>query len=351
MLSSLWQGTKNLGARGLQMFGLGPQIAGPNVPKPSLGYRVGNAAGRAAGTVANVGSDLLSGAKSLLPKIFVGIFKRLPLISLIVDAVTEVFTGTVSSAFSPDANWVERLYNAAWAGLTGIFGGVVSLVDSIGEFFGLPENFFRNKFDIFTSWVRAAFFQMLANLAKAVTLGNDNPVSKYFQEGADNAYKVVDELVKDSTATVNTIGAKNQKMLQEQKKTADEALGSTSKVINSTAGLAALGVATAQGVAVATPGMTSRASVTQPDVNTPANQATTTTNAGATSGTTNRTGAPPQTVEEILNDKASQIIALLKEMLGVEKAQQIAAEALQRLATKTPFSDTERNANNLLGAD
>jgi len=273
--------------------------------------------------------------------------------SFFIDAIGEAFTGNIAAAFNDDGgSWVDRIGNVIFAGLNGLFGGIFSLVDDAIKFFGGEGLNLENAWDKFAVVMKAGFFAALASIAKAVTFGSDNKLSNYFQEAADNSFKVLDKLSDDSTATIGSIGKKRNDQLKAEGKQADDtktkadaALGSMAKIQTSTIGLAASAIS--QASTIATPGATPVNGVTPPDVN------TTTTNATGTPavpGTTDTTAlGTTQTPQQQLAQNIATIIDLLRKSLDQETLQVESAQAMAAALSRNRFPDTVAGVDRIVG--
>jgi hypothetical protein len=264
--------------------------------------------------------------------------------SFFIDSIGEAFTGNIAAAFNADGGgWLERIGNTVFAAVNGIFGGIFGLVDSAIKFFGGDGLGLENAWDRFATLMRGGFFAALAGIAEAVTFGKENKVSSYFREASDNSFKVLDQLSEDQSATISSIGEKNNKKLDEQAAAAKKstaAVAETSKAVDTAAGvltstknLTSTLVGTA--ATIGTPGQTARPSVTPPTVNTPAEPTTNTGPAGAASESTSAT------VTDTLTAQFATIINLLRENLSAEQAQASFAEAMLRATGRPVFSSTD----------
>ena len=269
------------------------------------------------------------------------------IIGMVVDGIGEVITGNVSAAFNADGGgWLERIGNVVFAAINGIFGGIFGLVDSAIKFFGGDGLGLENAWDKFAAMMRGGFFQTLASIAKVVTLGTDNKLSTYFQDAADNSFKVVEQLVNDSSATIASIGEKNRKSLDQQTADAKQttmAVDATTKSIAASAGLitdtknlTSQLIGSAQAV-IASPGQTTRSSITQPAINTPVETAAQTLNQQLQVAAT---AQPGLSITDALQLQFATIIDLLQKSLVTEQNQETLIGKMVGAASQPIFSNT-----------
>lgn len=286
-------------------------------------------------------------------KAFGRLLKFIPLIGSLlsgfIDAFGEAFTGNVAAAFNSDGgSWLDRIGNVVFATVNGIFGGIFGLIDSAIKFFGGDGLGLENAWEKFALVMRGGFFSALANIAEAVTFGKENKVSSYFRDAADNSFKVLDQLSADQSATISSIGAQNNKKLDEQAEAAKKskaAVAETTSAVGTAAGLLTTtknisGQLVGTAAAVATPAAPVRPTVTPPAVNT----ATETPAAAPTAAlATARDNAPTAAAD--LTTQLATIISLLQQVLSAEQLQAALAEANARALGRRSFSDTDTMVN------
>lgn len=292
---------------------------------------------------------VLKGFGSIAGKLLKGIPVLGNIISFFVDAVGEAFTGNVAAAFNEDGGgWLERIGNVVFAAINGLFGGIFGLVDKAVQFFGFEGLHLENAWDKFAAVMRGGFFSALASIAEAVTLGDDNKLSRYFREAADNSFKVLDQLAEDQTATISSLGEKNNKKLDEQKvaaKKSTEAVAEVTKnvataagVITSTKNLAEIAIGTANSAStIAVPGQLVRPGVILPEVNKPTEPA-----AGGPGPTGTEAGVAAATAAPDLVTQLTAMVSLLQQSLEVEKTHAGFTEAIARATSRVPFADADR---------
>lgn len=210
--------------------------------------------------------NLVSGigkVKTVLPflsKIGSVLTRATGLISGIFGAIGEFISGDLDTLFNSDTGtWTTRIGNIIFGAITSVFGGIFDLVDSViglftddGEGFGL-----RRAFDQFATLMRGGFFSVLASVT---SIFGNNKLSRYFEEAAENSYKVLDELRTNEDSTLSSLAEKRKKDLQEAAKTAKaneastqaivQAVNASAGIATSTTGLAASAVQHARAISV-----------------------------------------------------------------------------------------------------
>ena len=156
------------------------------------------------------GIDLISSFAEKAPKIGgvlggIGkitklLFSGTGIFSFFFDAIGEAFTGNVAAAFG-SSDWVGRIGNIVWAGVTGLLGGFFDLLDVAWT--SIFDSSLRNYFDRLTTWIREKFNWVM----QFFTWGD---VDEWFRKGEQNASKLGEELKKDSKSTVSSIGERIQ---------------------------------------------------------------------------------------------------------------------------------------------
>jgi hypothetical protein len=295
--------------------------------------------GKAVETLGDVGRTIapsivkaVSGAFSL----FGTLIKGASIAGLIVDPIMEMFTGTISNAFSPDAGFLSRMGDVVFAGFRGLFTGVTGLIDTV---FGTT---ITNTFDKVLVMIRAVSLRMLRGIVDTFTsILPDSMVpdfmksmSKNLTAGIDNADAVLSKLADDSNQTLATIGKANSEIAKGQvddaKKNKDQLAKiqqQTNNVVFGTGSLATTAKETASSIAQSMPTPSPVRSVTQPTVNT-TDQAQVVQNQQAK--TSNSLSSP-----EVVNLLA-QLVALLQRSVVSEELQTQYLEALSKLGVRSP---------------
>ena len=226
------------------------------------------------------------------------------------------------------------------------------MVDGVIKFFGGDGLDLRNAFDKFAVVMRGGFFAALASIAKVVTLGSDNTLSKYFQEAADNSFKVLDQLSADQTATISSIGESNSKKLEAQKKdaktvndtvqTVAKAVNASAGVVSSTTGIAGAAVNSARSiVATSTPVQPAPAAkIVEPDAS--KNELN---NAAQSAKASSANSSIPDSTAQLASS-IQELVSLIREGNNLSASQLSAVESLARAAGRTSSSDN----SNLLDA-
>lgn len=280
------------------------------------------------------------------------------IVSMFIDGIGEAFTGNISAAFNNDGGtWIDRIGDVVFGTINGLFGGIFGLVDKAINFFGFDGLHLENAWDKFALVMKAGFFNVLSVLASSFTFGKNNKLSDYFQEAADNSFKVLDELSNDQSATISSIGEKNRKKLDEQKaaaKNVQDTLSTTSGNLNAVAGiitttknLAADAISTAQNLtSVQTPVITP-AQIELPKIITPDTinkEITTETNTNSQKQTIDK----PNIQIPDFNTQLNTMIILLQQLLEIEKVQAGFAETLARASSRTIFGDNTQYTNQVI---
>jgi hypothetical protein len=343
---------KALGAISNMIKMAGPIVAGIAAGAKSL---FGGISNFVTGGLSKI-TTLIGGAGGLLPAIGKGL-KMIPGLgtigATIFSSISELVSGDVTNAFNADGgNWLSRIGNSVFAGITSVFGGIADMVDGVIKFFGGDGLDLRNAFDKFAVVMRGGFFAALASIAKVVTLGSDNTLSKYFQEAADNSFKVLDQLSADQTATISSIGESNSKKLEAQKKdaktvndtvqTVAKAVNASAGVVSSTTGIAGAAVNSARSiVATSTPVQPAPAAkIVEPDAS--KNELN---NAAQSAKASSANSSIPDSTAQLASS-IQELVSLIREGNNLSASQLSAVESLARAAGRTSSSDN----SNLLDA-
>jgi hypothetical protein len=277
------------------------------------------------------------------------------LVSVLIDTVGEIFTGTISDAFNPGGgSWVDRIGNVVFAGLNGLFGGIAGIADKAIEFLTGKTFNLENAWERFATLMRGGFFSALASIAEAATFGRENRLSTYFREAADNSYRVLSQLSENQSTTIADIGRKNGEELDKQKAAAqksEKAMTGVTKSFNAAAGiitdtsnLRSQIISTAS--QVATPGQTIRPTVNSGDVN-----RSTDTTPAAPPPAVGTPSAPSAIAPPVVDMTAqlAQAIQVLQQILSTNQSQLAVDQELSRRIGMTPFSDNTLLLNKMIG--
>lgn len=300
----------------------------------------------------------IGGALSSIGDVFVSAFqgakfltKISGFVSLLIDPITEMFTGTMSAAFSPDSGIWSRLGNAVFAGFTGMITGITGLIDSV--FNTNMTNFFEKGFTL----VRVLGQRLLKGSIDGIigllpsTLVPDwmKSMSSGLESAIDNSDAVLQQLSDDSSKTLASIGEQNKKANEtkvvDAKKANDTVSALNTKmnnVVYGPEGLTANVLETARAMKgsaiIATPGQSPVTKVTQPDVNKSTEQTPQTVNA-------EQVKQQPAVAQPDMQALITQLISLMQQSLAAESAQVDQLGQLVRLNSKTTFGTNDDAVN------
>jgi len=270
-------------------------------------------------------------------KVFGVVLKGASIAGLIIDPIVEMFTGTISSAFSPDAGWMSRIGEVIFAGFRGLFTGVTGLLDTV---FGTT---LTNTVDKVFVMLRAVGLRSLKWAIDSFTsimpdsLVPDfmNDLSANLTKSIDNADTVLAKLASDENSTLTTIGKKNKEankaQVDDAKKTNDQLKKiqqQTNNVVYGTKNLAQSVSSTAQQINNSMPVPNKLNNVVQPTVNNQEQQTVV--------GSQSQSQQPaPLNNPEVISLLA-QLVALLQQSVATENMQTQYLEALSRLGVRVP---------------
>ena len=332
------------------------------------------------GGVKALGPTLLGGIKGILG----GAFKFAGgsgLLSAVFGGVMELFTGDLGSALNAadDSTWfgdgiggftkkiLGKIGDIIGAMVRGLITGFTGLGDlaidawnaTIGNLFdGMRINLGASLTNFFDrAWTSMNIMFKETKLKVAKFFGMSDTV-KELEADIKVAKETQSKLAEGGDVTLTTIGDANQKLLKEQKETAEKTKASVatatqsvavaSGVITSTEGLTqrlmsdsaairASGV-TASAATVAVPGQTTRAGVVDPALNKPAEVVAPTTNEPTRNASVN---APPaQTTQDLLLVQVTAMNAILTQILTAEQGQNIGLDTLARALGRPQFGDS-----------
>lgn len=328
-------------------------MIGSGLLKGVIGKMLGKVPGM--GGVTEVVKDFGGGLVKIFKSVFGGLLsgaKMLGWLSALIDPIAEMFTGTISAAFSPDGDILSRLGNAIFSGFTGLITGITGLIDNV---FGTNiTNFMEKGFTLIRVLGQRALKNLIdwmIDILPASAIPDwATDMSKSLGEAIDNSDKVLNQLAADSSATLSSIGEANKKageatVKDAKKNNADvQTLNAqTNDIVYGTDGLAAKVLDTARTIQ-GMPGQSPVTMVTQPEVNTAVQTAAAATQVIST-------GTQVMANQPDLATLMTQLISLMQQMLMAENTQVDQLGQLVRTTTKTSFGSNESAVMKVFGAN
>lgn len=356
------------------------------------------------GGVKALGPTLLGGIKGILG----GAFKFAGgsgLLSAVFGGVMELFTGDLGSALNAadDSTWfgdgiggftkkiLGKIGDIIGAMVRGLITGFTGLGDlaidawnaTIGNLFdGMRINLGASLTNFFDrAWTSMNIMFKETKLKVAKFFGMSDTV-KELEADIKVAKETQSKLAEGGDVTLTTIGDANQKLLKEQKETAEKTKASvatatqsvavasgvitsteglTQRLINDSAGIRGSSATQAQAVidntqaaingaaaavkpggtgaaTVAVPGQTARAGVVDPALNKPAEVVAPTTNEPTRNASVNAPVA--QTTQDLLLVQVTAMNAILTQILTAEQGQNTGLDTLARALGRPQFGDS-----------